>query len=273
MTRTARKRGKHDGCLTGLVALLVFMAPTAARADVLDGNDDDSIPVLLGALGTGLVTTNAGLTMSIIYAASTYSKPGLRTIGAIGGVMSVISGSLILAAHFKTQGGLLPAWPVFGGFYLAGGIVQLALVMGGKPQRPIQYRRPPPSVNAQPAVVGPRGWLGVGFAESEAGVRVTRIVDGSPAAGILRPGDHVLQVADKLVRSLADIEAALRLKSAGDRVLVELFRDGGPLSVTVTLVVRPRSSETIDWNTISPLAAALAYVSPRALVAHRLAPR
>jgi len=74
----------------------------------------------------------------------------------------------------------------------------------------------------------------------DAGAVVTAVVRSSPAgrAGIA-PGDIVVRIADRDVREVEDVFAELREHPPGQRVALELLRDGKRRTVTVTLARRP----------------------------------
>jgi hypothetical protein len=91
----------------------------------------------------------------------------------------------------------------------------------------------------------PRGFLGVEWAEGDASrtptVRITRVVEGSPAAKAdVRAGDRLLRARGRPVDDLKSARAALATVRAGDPVELTLRRgeakahDGRELTLTVT---------------------------------------
>ena len=89
------------------------------------------------------------------------------------------------------------------------------------------------------------GFLGVSLEpRSDGGVGsiISTVQPGSPAqeAGIV-VGDIVLAVDGEPVNGQAGLVAAIRDRSPGDLISIELVRDGERLTVTATLVARPRS--------------------------------
>jgi len=72
--------------------------------------------------------------------------------------------------------------------------------------------------------------------ERPEGALVSSLEKGGPAekAG-LKPGDIVRKVDGKPVVSAGDLPAALGMRSPGDRVKLEIWRDGKPLTVTAHL--------------------------------------
>lgn len=93
-----------------------------------------------------------------------------------------------------------------------------------------------------------RGWLGVmlqtltpGFAETykiptEEGAIVSDIVPGSPAekAGFKR-GDVIVSIDGEKIKSSQDVVLRIRNKLMGDRVKIEVYRDGKKANLDVTL--------------------------------------
>jgi serine protease Do len=60
--------------------------------------------------------------------------------------------------------------------------------------------------------------------ENIQGVLVDSVAPGSPAEGILQPGDAIEQVNDAAVASAADFETAVEALAPGERVIVLLSR-------------------------------------------------
>jgi len=79
----------------------------------------------------------------------------------------------------------------------------------------------------------------------ERGVMVARVLEGSPAAQAgLQVGDVVTAVESEAVESPWDLSLAVRGKEAGDRVTLEVWREGRPLDFAVT--VEERERERVD---------------------------
>lgn len=78
-------------------------------------------------------------------------------------------------------------------------------------------------------------------AETDAGVLVIEVVPGGPAqqAG-MRPGDVIVSVDGEPVDSVEAFLGALRARRPGDRLKVEVIRDGERQTFEVTLAERPR---------------------------------
>ncbi len=99
-----------------------------------------------------------------------------------------------------------------------------------------------------------RGFLGVSltdltpelrahFAESEdAGVMVSRVVDGSPAATAgLQVGDVITAVDGELVKRSWELTQQVRQHEPEEQVSLEIFRDGRRQLIEVTLAERDRA--------------------------------
>jgi len=88
------------------------------------------------------------------------------------------------------------------------------------------------------------GFLGVSLeARRDGGVGsiIATVQPDSPAeaAGLL-VGDIVLAVDGEPVNGQAGLVAAIRDRNPGDTISIDLVRDGERLSVTATLVARPK---------------------------------
>lgn len=87
------------------------------------------------------------------------------------------------------------------------------------------------------------GFLGVSLeqrTDGGAGSIIATVQPGSPAAQAgIRIGDIVLAVDGEPVNGQAGLVAAIRDRTAGDSVNIDLIRAGERLSVTATLVARP----------------------------------
>jgi hypothetical protein len=82
------------------------------------------------------------------------------------------------------------------------------------------------------AALAARPYLGVGLEGEGAGV--SAVAAGGPAARAgLRPGDRLLKVGAEPVGSLADLRRALGARKPGDRLALEVQRDGKVLPLTV----------------------------------------
>ncbi|MFM8969152.1 MAG: S1C family serine protease [Actinomycetota bacterium] len=88
------------------------------------------------------------------------------------------------------------------------------------------------------------GFLGVSLKErTDGGVGsiIATVQPGSPAEKAdIRIGDIVLAVDDEPVNGQAGLDAAIRDRNPGDTISIELVRDGARVTVSATLVARPR---------------------------------
>ncbi len=76
------------------------------------------------------------------------------------------------------------------------------------------------------------------------GALVREVLADSPASAMgLRPGDVVVQVADRPVRRAADLAAAVAPLEPGSPLLVELVRDGEVRRLHGTVAARPEAVE------------------------------
>jgi putative serine protease PepD len=82
------------------------------------------------------------------------------------------------------------------------------------------------------------GYLGVqlGDPNGEDGVPVVEVVDGGPAdkAG-LQAGDRILRVAGEQVETVGDVRVAVSEREPGERVELQVERDGDTKTITVVL--------------------------------------
>ncbi len=89
------------------------------------------------------------------------------------------------------------------------------------------------------------GYLGVGLADRTDGGRgavITEVQPGSPASQAgFQTGDVVVSVDGSSINGSLGLIAAIRDRSPGDVVRVEVLRDGSRSSLTATLEVRPDS--------------------------------
>ena len=70
------------------------------------------------------------------------------------------------------------------------------------------------------------------------------VVSNGPAAkGGVREGDIVTKIADQTIDTLHPLDAVLSQFSPGDTVALQILRDGKPITVNVTLGVRPPGLE------------------------------
>jgi len=87
-----------------------------------------------------------------------------------------------------------------------------------------------------PASTGPRPKIGLRIKTGSGGAEIGSVHPGSPAeqAG-LRPGDIVVEVAGRSVRSAADLEAALAELNADETFALDVRRNGKPARLRLKL--------------------------------------
>jgi len=114
-----------------------------------------------------------------------------------------------------------------------------------------------------------RGWLGVeikqvddviakqyGLSEAQ-GALVNNVLEGSPAekAGLKR-GDLIVEVDDRKVKDIANLQDIISSKAPGEKVKIQIIRNGEPKTVTVNLGEMPgeitgaatvEKQETVSW--------------------------
>ena len=106
---------------------------------------------------------------------------------------------------------------------------------------PLTLLADPPVPKAEPnQPVSNQGWLGVALGAHAAGVRVNRVVPGSPAekAGLV-DGDVITSVAGEPVRGPSDVVNIVAEHRQGDRLAIGLSRDGEAHLLAVELAGRP----------------------------------
>ncbi len=96
-----------------------------------------------------------------------------------------------------------------------------------------------------------RGWLGVGLhpvalprelvgrAAVPSGLMVVSLADNAPAAGVLLPGDILVEAAGKRLGSVRALAEALAEEAVGHELGLNLLRGGELMQCTVVLAARP----------------------------------
>jgi S1-C subfamily serine protease len=95
--------------------------------------------------------------------------------------------------------------------------------------------------------------LGIQGEPVSEGLRVTVVFEetGAAKAGI-HPGDVITVIEEWSVHNLRDVKWVMRQRQAGDRVRVELLRNGEPLTVLVELTPAPTRARTERESRSSP---------------------
>ncbi|WP_394824539.1 redoxin domain-containing protein [Pendulispora albinea] len=90
-----------------------------------------------------------------------------------------------------------------------------------------------------------RAWLGIGMeAPREGGVRVNKVIPGSPAQkGGLRDGDRLVRIDTAKVSSPDDVQRVVGSHTTSDVVNVTVVRDGAETTLRVTLAPRPSADD------------------------------
>jgi S1-C subfamily serine protease len=85
------------------------------------------------------------------------------------------------------------------------------------------------------------GWLGVDGSDtlSTGGARVASVIAGSPASGVLRPGEVITGIGSLPVRSMADLRARLYVLSPDTPVVLSVLDGSVTRLVDVTLSASP----------------------------------
>lgn len=101
---------------------------------------------------------------------------------------------------------------------------------------------PEPSAPGANATVQERPLLGVTLQDTDNGVTVIDVLDGSAAADAnLQAGDVITAINDTDVATVADAKAAIAALSVGDEVTIAITRDGEATTVTATLGAQTRA--------------------------------
>ncbi len=111
--------------------------------------------------------------------------------------------------------------------------VTYALATGPRPD--YQSTEPGGSITRQLTV-----FFGIRMRNGNDMVTIAEVYEDSPAARAeLRPGDRVVKIEGKAIEHSDGILAALRAKSPGDRLNVQVQRDNQTLNISVLLAERP----------------------------------
>ena len=107
----------------------------------------------------------------------------------------------------------------------------------------VRAQKPPPRM--QPEDGSP--WLGVGIADGAKGVRVTLVVDGTPAAQAgLRVDDEILAIEKKPVVQATDLQERIADFKVGQRIKLDVLRKGRRFQVLARLAQKLDPQEELD---------------------------
>jgi S1-C subfamily serine protease len=114
----------------------------------------------------------------------------------------------------------------------------------------------PATETAVPAAPG-QGYLGISVLETEAGVRIERVLADSPArqAG-LAEGEVLVTVGEQPVRSLGDLDRLIGKAKPGQKVALGLRGESGVRSVLVEIGAVPGTKQASKHVSAAPLAPA-----------------
>lgn len=96
-----------------------------------------------------------------------------------------------------------------------------------------------------------KGYLGVMIENATGGVRITEVVEGSPAqAAGLKTGDVIVAIGDAEVSNMESLVGAVSAQKPGQTVQVHYLRDGASATVQATLAGReaPVISDAFGWD-------------------------
>jgi len=119
-----------------------------------------------------------------------------------------------------------------------------------KEMGPLTLLADPPAPNAAPNQPASRqGWLGVALGPHPEGVRVDRVVPGSPSekAGLVE-GDVITSVAGEAVRKPAEVVEIVGEHAEGDRLSIGLSRNGEARMLAVELAGRPVDTDIVRMS-------------------------
>ncbi len=127
----------------------------------------------------------------------------------------------------------------------AAGEAPHAAAIAAPPPQP-QPPQPVPS-SARPRSPAPRAYLGITADDNRdpsGGIHVLRVHPGGPGekAG-LQAGDAILSLGGMRIRRMADLPDLLEIYKPGDKVSLEVFRNGRAQKFELTLGLRPAPAE------------------------------
>ncbi|HKE14083.1 MAG TPA: redoxin domain-containing protein [Kofleriaceae bacterium] len=90
-------------------------------------------------------------------------------------------------------------------------------------------------------------WLGVGIEDGQRGVRITEVIDGTPAdrAG-LAIGDEIVRLDGRPLTAAGDLQTRLHGRESGDGVWLEIARGTRRLRVRAVLAPRLEEAEILE---------------------------
>ncbi len=90
-------------------------------------------------------------------------------------------------------------------------------------------------------------WLGVGIEDGERGVRITEVIEGTPAerAGVV-VGDELVRMEGRPLTTTGDLLTRLHGRKSGERLALEVARGARRLRLNATLAPRLEEQEILE---------------------------
>ena len=117
-------------------------------------------------------------------------------------------------------------------------------------RQPLTPPQPPQGAGANGQITTGSAQLGVFVVPTDgAGVRISSVTPGTAAdAAGLEPGDVILSLNGKLVRSPQDVIAAVRQSRVGDQVELRVWRDGNESTIVAALQEMQATSASVEYG-------------------------
>jgi serine protease Do len=231
-----------------------FAVPIDMVKDIVDALQSDG-KVNRGWIGVGLTNLDPdlkrrlqldidkGVVLQQVYPKTPAADAGLRA----GDVLTSIDGQPVTEsdALVRAIGGHRPGETVKLGLLREGKAKDVSVQLGQRPEEEALASESWRTAPEQPEDKTPQEGRELGISVRSVGeargggLLVTSVETGSAAAGLLRPGDVILEVNQKDVSSAADLSAALR--GAGEGALLVVQRRGGQVLVDVPLEARGKA--------------------------------
>ncbi len=231
-----------------------FAVPIDMVKDIVDALQSDG-KVNRGWIGVGLTNLDPdlkrrlqldidkGVVLQQVYPKTPAADAGLRA----GDVLTSIDGQPVTEsdALVRAIGGHRPGETVKLGLFREGKAKDISVKLGQRPEEEALASESWRTAPEPPEDKTPKEGRELGIsvrsvgAARGGGLLVTSVETGSAAAGLLRPGDVILEVNQKDVSSAEDLSAALR--GAGEGALLVVQRRGGQVLIDVPLEARAKA--------------------------------
>ncbi|MEZ6184335.1 MAG: PDZ domain-containing protein [Planctomycetota bacterium] len=96
---------------------------------------------------------------------------------------------------------------------------------------------------APAAPSAPQGFLGIRYEAADGGIRITGVIEGSTAAGLLMEGDVLQRANGRRLGSGDDLREVLGGLKPGDSISLEGTRSGGTFQIQTQLKARPTGKD------------------------------